>query len=122
MAYRVLIIEDYHDTAETTKVLLGLAGYEVQTAHSGRQGLEAARSFRPRVVLCDIAMPGMSGYEVARALRREPALDPLYLIAVTGYGRDEDQREALEAGFDLHLIKPVDIELLRRALAGISTS
>jgi CheY-like chemotaxis protein len=119
MAHRVLIIEDYHDTAETTKLLLNFAGYDVQTATSGPEGLSAARSFRPRVVLCDIAMPGMSGYEVARALRREPALGPVYLIAVTGYGRTEDREKALEAGFDLHLIKPVDLEELRRALESI---
>ncbi len=120
--YRILIIEDYPDTAETTKLLLALAGYEVQTARSGAEGLDAARAFRPRAVLCDIAMPGMNGYEVARALRQESALCPLYLIAVTGYGREEDQRAAIAAGFDLHLTKPVDVEMLRRVLEEISAS
>jgi CheY-like chemotaxis protein len=120
MPCRVLIIEDSHDTAETTRLLLKLSGHEAQTASSGREGLAAARQFRPRVVLCDIAMPRMSGYEVARALRQEPSLGPLYLIAVTGYGRAEDQQQALEAGFDLHLTKPVDIDVLRRVLESIA--
>ncbi len=122
MAHRVLIIEDSQDTAETTRLLLKLSGYEVQTAPSGPAGLSAARTFRPQAILCDIAMPGMSGYDVARALRQEPSLQAVYLIAVTGFGRHEDQQKALDAGFDLHLTKPVDIDVLRRVLESISAA
>jgi CheY-like chemotaxis protein len=120
MSYRILIIEDYPDTAETTAALLTWAGYEVRTVATGAAGLEAARDFQPRVILCDIGLPRMSGYDVARALRQEPLLARVYLIAVTGYGRTEDQHAALAAGFHLHLTKPVDFEELRRVLKGVS--
>ena len=122
MSRRILIIEDSQDTAETTKLLLKLSGHDVQTAATGVEGLAAAREFCPHVVLCDIAMPGMSGYDVARALRQEPSLGTIYLIAVTGYGRVEDQQQALAAGFDLHLTKPVDIDVLRRVLESITAA
>ena len=114
---RILIIEDSQDTAETTRLLLKLSGHDAQTAATGMEGLAVARSFRPHVVLCDIAMPGMSGYDVARALRQEPSLGTIYLIAVTGYGRDEDRRRAAAAGFDLHLVKPVDYDSVLRLLS-----
>jgi CheY-like chemotaxis protein len=119
MSRRILIIEDSLDTAESTRLLLKLSGHDVQTAATGMEGLVTARAFRPHVVLCDIAMPGMSGYDVARALRQEPSLGAIYLIAVTGYGRAEDQQRALAAGFDLHLTKPVDVDVLGRVLESI---
>jgi len=117
-ACRVLVIEDNRDAAESVRMLLALAGHEVQTAHTGQAGLETAHRFRPQVVLCDIGLPGgMNGYQVCRALREDPALASTYVIALTGYGRDEDQRQSHEAGFDLHLTKPVDYDVLRRAMA-----
>jgi CheY-like chemotaxis protein/nitrogen-specific signal transduction histidine kinase len=116
--YRVLVIEDNMDTAESTRMLLSLAGHEVQTAYTGAAGLEAARKFHPQVILCDIGLPGgLNGYDVVRALRQDPTLATGYVIALTGYGRDEDLRQAQEAGFDLHFTKPVDYEHLCRALA-----
>jgi CheY-like chemotaxis protein len=116
--YRVLVIEDNMDTAESTRMLLSLAGHEVQTAYTGAAGLEAARKFLPQVILCDIGLPGgLNGYDVVRALRKDPTLATGYVIALTGYGRDEDLRQAQEAGFDLHFTKPVDYEHLCRALA-----
>jgi signal transduction histidine kinase len=117
-SYRVLVIEDNRDAAESARMLLTLAGHEVATAYTGQEGMETARTFRPHVVICDIGLPGgMNGYDVAHALRADPQLSGAYIIALTGYGRDEDQRQAQEAGFDLHLTKPVDFDVLRRAMA-----
>jgi PAS domain S-box-containing protein len=116
----ILVIEDNPDAAESARLLLSLAGHDVAVAHDGAEGLQLARQLPPDVVLCDIGLPaGLSGYDVARALRADPRLASAFLIALTGYGRDEDQRHAREAGFDLHLTKPVDFDALRRALARI---
>jgi two-component system CheB/CheR fusion protein len=116
---RCLLIEDNVDAAESMALLLQLNGHEVVLAHSGQEGLEKARGFRPHVVLCDIGLPGaLDGYAVARALRGDPDLHSARLIALTGYGQEEDQRRAREAGFDLHLTKPADPEILQRLLAG----
>jgi signal transduction histidine kinase/DNA-binding response OmpR family regulator len=115
---RILVVEDNRDAAESTKLLLLHDGHEVRTAHNGADALEIVRTFRPRVILCDIGLPGgMSGYDVIRAMRDDPAMASIYAIALTGYGRDEDQRQALDSGFDLHLTKPVEFATLRRAIA-----
>lgn len=111
---QILVIEDNVDAAETLQDLLGLFGHAVEVAYSGPEGIETARRLLPDVVLCDIGLPGMDGYAVARQLRQEPSLSATRLIALTGYGRDSDRRLAEEAGFDLHLVKPVEpIELQR---------
>jgi two-component system CheB/CheR fusion protein len=114
---RILVIEDNLDGAESLRAVLELEGHAVQVAHDGTGGLETSRGFHPDVVFCDIGLPGMSGYEVARAIRADPALRGAYLIALTGYALTEDQRRAKEAGFDDHLSKPPTIEQLRRAIA-----
>ncbi len=107
---RVLVIEDNMDAAETMATMLELYGHEVAVAHTGPEGVERARSFGPTVVLCDIGLPGgMDGYAVARALRAEPALREARLVALTGYGQDDDKLRAREAGFDEHLTKPVNL-------------
>ncbi len=117
---RILVIEDHIDAATSMEILLTLDGHQVELAHAGPSGVEAAQRFRPQVVLCDIGLPGgMDGYAVARALRADPALAFAHLIAFTGYGREEDQQRALEAGFDLHLTKPVDPVKLRDVLASL---
>ena len=113
---RVLVIEDNVDAAETLHDLLELFGYQVAVAHSGLEGIETARTFRPQVVLCDIGLPGMDGYAVARHLRQEPAIAGARLIALTGYGRESDRQLAREAGFDLHLVKPVEPLELQKLL------
>jgi signal transduction histidine kinase/DNA-binding response OmpR family regulator len=118
--YRILVIEDNKDTAESARLLLSLDGYDVQTANNGSAGLEVAQRFHPQVVLCDIGLPGMDGYQVARTLRQDSNLSSAYIIALTGYGRDEDLRQAQEAGFDMHLTKPIDHNNLRRALTHLS--
>lgn len=115
--YRILVIEDNRDAAESTQMLLHLDGHEVQIACTGSTGLKTAHTFRPQVILCDIGLPGMDGYQVARCIRQDAALASAYIVALTGYGRDEDQRQAQAAGFDLHLTKPIDYDSLRRALA-----
>ncbi len=114
---RILLIEDNLDTAESTKLLLSLNGYDVQTAFTGAGGLKVAKDFRPQVILCDIGLPGMDGYQVVRAIRQDKELSSAYVIALTGYGRDEDQQQASAAGFDMHLTKPIDYNNLYRALA-----
>jgi PAS domain S-box-containing protein len=114
---RILVVEDNQDTAETLRDLLELHGYEVEIAYTGAEGLRMARALRPQVILCDIGLPGISGYEVAEELRRDPTTAASRLIAVTGYGGDEDRRLSEQAGFDLHLTKPVDPMELQEALA-----
>jgi CheY-like chemotaxis protein len=112
-----LIIEDNVDAAESMRVLLSLRGHQVALAYSGDEGLTAARTFRPEVVLCDIGLPGeMDGYAVAQAFRQDALLGSAYLIAATGYGQAEDQSRAREAGFDAHLTKPIDLPALEELL------
>jgi CheY-like chemotaxis protein len=113
---RVLIVEDNRDAAETLRDLLELSGCTVAVAYSGPEALEMARGFHPEVVLCDLGLPGMNGYEVAAALRQDPAAATARLIAVTGYGQEEDRRRSHDAGFDIHLTKPIDPDELQRLL------
>ncbi|OFX19353.1 MAG: hypothetical protein A2V77_19160 [Anaeromyxobacter sp. RBG_16_69_14] len=113
---RVLVIEDNLDAAVTLKEVLELSGHEVAVAHDGHEGVAKASSFKPDVVLCDIGLPGLDGYGVARRIRADPSISPT-LIALTGYARPEDQRESFKAGFDHHLAKPIQIPELERVLA-----
>jgi len=119
---RVLVVDDNADTAESLREALELGGHEVSVALDGAQALERARALRPEVVLCDIGLPGMSGYEVAGAIRAEEALRGTFLVALTGRAMPEDLRRAKEAGFDRHLVKPPALdrieELLRAAPGG----
>jgi PAS domain S-box-containing protein len=114
---RVLLVEDNRDTAVSLKMLLEMFGHEVATAYSGRAGVEAARGFHPDTVLCDLGLPEMDGYEVARALRADPATAGVRLIAVSGYGQEEDRQRSREAGFDDHLVKPADPDVIALLLA-----
>jgi CheY-like chemotaxis protein len=109
---RVLVIEDNRDSAESLRRLLYHSGYEVAVAFTGQAGLRVAKMMRPEVILCDIGLPDSNGFIVAQALREEPETMAARLIAVTAYGQDEDRRRAVEAGFDLHLVKPVDPQML----------
>ena len=113
---RILIVDDSRDGGESMAMLLRVLGAEVALAHSGRHALECVESFKPDVVLLDIGMPGMDGYEVARRIRANPANRDLSLIALTGWGQDEDRRRSVAAGFNHHLVKPADIEQLRQLL------
>ncbi len=114
---RILIIEDNIDSANSMAVLLGLGGHRVMVAHTGEQGIEVAHEMAPHVVFCDIGLPGSKdGYAVARALRADPRLRETWLVALTGYGQEEDQRRSIRAGFDLHLTKPVSPQRLGEIL------
>jgi CheY-like chemotaxis protein len=113
---RVLVVDDVADTADMLAMLVEMEGHDVQVARSGPAALELAAACRPDVVLLDLGMPGMDGYEVARRLREQQGGDKLALIAVTGYGQHEDRERTRAAGFRHHLLKPVDVEELRRLL------
>jgi CheY-like chemotaxis protein len=122
-AVRVLVVEDNRDSADSLKLLLGLLGHPVEVAYAGPAGVEAARRFRPQLVLCDIGLPGdMDGYAVARALRQESATAGAYLVALTGFGQEEHIQRAHEAGFDRHMTKPVELNDLNKLLAGLAKS
>ncbi|HEY1066933.1 MAG TPA: response regulator, partial [Pirellulales bacterium] len=116
---RVLIVDDNADAAASLAMLLTFCGDDVRTASGGAKALELAREFRPRIVLLDIGLPGMDGYDLARRLREQPGGDGLLLIAITGYGQEEDRRRSVAAGFDHHLIKPVDLNALQEVLRSI---
>jgi CheY-like chemotaxis protein len=113
---RILLAEDNRDTAHSLRLLLELYGHEVAVAYSGPDGVTAAERWRPDVVLCDIGLPGLDGYGVARRLRGNPATATARLIALTAYGGDEYRRRSREAGFEHHLVKPVDPDALFRVL------
>ena len=98
--------------------LLQYSGHEVQTAYDGPSAIEAARAHRPDVILLDIGLPGMSGHEVAARLRRDAALEGSIIVAISGYGQEADRRRSEAAGFDSHLVKPVDFDALCALLAG----
>jgi len=118
---RILIVEDGADARESLRLLLELAGHDVATSSDGPWGLDALRAFKPDVALIDLGLPGMDGYAVARHARRDPETRHVHLVALTGYGRAEDQRQALEAGFDLHLTKPIDPRTLSALLGQLGS-
>jgi two-component system CheB/CheR fusion protein len=116
LSQRILLIEDNLMGSRTMRMLLTQIGHQCQVAHTGQEGIEAARRFQPQVVLCDIGLPDISGFAVARALRQDPATAKACLIALSGYGEAEYQRQASRAGFNMYLIKPVDIDDLSKLL------
>lgn len=116
---RVLIVDDNVDATTSIAMLLSALGNQVETAYRGEDALEAIATFRPDVALLDIGLPQMDGYELARRLRALPAGRELRIVALTGYGQPDDRRRALDAGFDDHLVKPVDVRVLERTLAGL---
>ena len=114
---RILVVEDNRDSAETLQRLLEVCGYSVTVAYTGKEGLEAAAKTPPDVVLCDLHLPDSDGYAVAEALRGNPKTARARLIAVTGYGDAQDRKRSREAGFQLHLVKPVKPESLLQQIA-----
>jgi PAS domain S-box-containing protein len=117
---RVLVVDDSEDTTELLGALLEMAGHSIQLAHSGPAALEAAAVFRPDAVILDIGLPGLDGYQVAGRLREGPLGKDVVLIAATGYGQEDDLRRSREAGFDRHLVKPIDPADLQRLLAELA--
>jgi CheY-like chemotaxis protein len=118
---RVLVVDDNIDAAESIASLLSLSGHEVQTAHDGQAALRIALSFRPEFIFLDLGMPGLDGFAVAQRLRAEPGFDKVRIIAVTGYGTEQDRRRCLEGGFDQHYLKPVDPKFLESLLGNAWT-
>jgi CheY-like chemotaxis protein len=117
---RVLVVDDNADTAESLELLLRNAGHDVRTAHDGPTALEAALVYRPNLVLLDIGLPGLDGYEVAKRLRQQPVLLNITLVALTGYAQESDRQRAQQAGFDHHLTKPARLEQMQKILASVS--
>ena len=115
---RVLVVDDNYDSAEMLSMLLTLSGHDVQLAHDGLDAVEAAASFQPHVVLLDIGLPRLNGYDAARRIRSQSGLQPV-LVALTGWGQAEDRRKAADAGFDAHLLKPVDHDELTNLIAAV---
>ena len=119
---RILVVDDNADSADSLALLLRAEGHDVQVAYDGAGALKISSSFNPQVTLQDIAMPGMNGLEVARKLRETTATRDSILVALTGYGNSEDEEESYAAGFDHHLVKPVNFEALYQLLRSISRS
>jgi CheY-like chemotaxis protein len=116
-ARKILVVDDNVDAAMSLAQLLELDGHESQAVYGALEALAFVPQFRPDIVLLDIGLPEMNGYEVAQRLRQMPGLAPIKLIALTGYGRSDDKARAYAAGFDAHLAKPVDLTALERMLA-----
>ena len=116
---RILVVDDNQDAAASLALLLTIMGNETQTAHDGLEALEVAQAFRPDVVLLDIGMPKLNGYEVCRRIRQQAWGTGMAVFALTGWGQKEDQRRSLAAGFDAHLVKPVLPAALEKLLAGV---
>ena len=118
---RILVVDDNRDAGDSLGMILGEMGTDVRVARNGAEALDVFASYQPSVVLLDIGMPGMNGYEVARTIRARFPTRPAALVALTGWGQDDDRRRAREAGFDHHLVKPAEIDALQRLLAALET-
>jgi CheY-like chemotaxis protein len=116
---RIVVVEDHADARAALEMVLHLEGHRVRAVADGREAVDVILAEQPEVALIDIGLPGIDGHEVARRLRAAPEGRDLVLIALTGYGRPDDVRRAREAGFDAHLVKPVDVDELGRLLAGL---
>jgi CheY-like chemotaxis protein len=114
-ATRILVVDDSIDSAETLGELLKIWGHDVRLAHDGPSALEAAREYKPEVVLLDIGLPGMDGFAVATELRKE-GLGGRMLVALTGYGEQQDRERTQKVGFDHHLVKPIDPDTLQKLI------
>ena len=115
----VMIVEDNEDAAESMALLVQSWGHEVLVAKDGRNALELLRDKRPEIVLIDIGLPSMNGYEVARRIRAMPEMAEVFLVALTGYGREQDRNAALQAGFNIHLVKPLEPDRLQTLLSSL---
>jgi len=116
-ARRILVVDDKRDSATSLAILLNLTGHKTHIAHDGLEAVEAAATFRPEVILLDIGLPKLNGYEACRQIRQQPWGKDIVIVALTGWGQDEDRRKSQEAGFDGHLIKPVEHAVLTKLLA-----
>lgn len=114
---RILVVDDNKDSADSLAMLLRLKGNEIRTAHDGLEAVTVAETFHPALVLLDIGLPKLNGYDVARRIRQQPWGRDVMLVALTGWGQDEDRRRSKEAGFNFHIVKPVELSALESLLA-----
>ncbi len=118
---RVLVVDDHHDTRESFRILVTYWGHDVLTAACGAEALTVGGTYRPHVLLMDFGMPGLNGYETARRLREQPALAGMLLVRVSGFADERNEQDALAAGFDPYLVKPVELDGLEQLLARAAT-
>lgn len=119
---RVLVVDDNLDSAESLSMMIQLLGHEVSAAHDGHEAVEEAKRFKPEVAFLDLGMPRMNGYDAARLIRQQPECADIVLVALTGWGQEEDKRRSQEAGFDVHMVKPIDFDALQKLLSQYSTA
>jgi len=117
---RVLVVDDNVDTVLSFSMLLKASGHEVLTAHDGTTAVKIANEMLPDAILLDIGLPGLNGYEVAKRIRLNPELNDVVLVALTGYGQDEDRQTSMQAGFNFHLVKPASFQQVKKILATIT--
>jgi len=115
--FRILVVDDNHDSALSMAMMLQIMGHDTRTAHDGESAVSTAETFLPEVVLLDIGLPKLNGYEVAQRIREKTWGESMYLIAVTGWGQDEDRQRSSEVGLNLHMVKPVEPAALEKLLA-----
>jgi CheY-like chemotaxis protein len=115
--FRILVVDDNHDSALSLAMMLSIMGHETRTAHDGESAVSTAESFLPEVVLLDIGLPKLNGYEVAQRIRENDWGQSMFLIAVTGWGQEEDRQRSSEVGLNVHMVKPVEPAALERLLA-----
>lgn len=113
---RVLVVDDNRDSADTLAMMLRILGHDSHTAYDGQEAVDRAASLSPDAVLLDIGMPRLNGYEAAALIRKQPGGDQMLLLALTGWGQDEDREKTRAAGFDSHLVKPINHEELNKLL------
>lgn len=118
---RILVVDDNEDSARSLSILLKMTGHVTHTVHDGRAAIEAAATIRPDVVLLDIGLPNLNGYDVARKIREQPWGKDMVLVALTGWGQDQDRQKSRDAGFNGHLVKPLDYAALEKLLAGAAS-
>jgi CheY-like chemotaxis protein len=115
--FRILVVDDNHDSALSLAMMLSIMGHETRTAHDGESAVATAESFLPEVILLDIGLPKLNGYEVAQRIRESAWGQSMFLIAVTGWGQEEDRQRSSEVGLNVHMVKPVEPAALERLLA-----
>lgn len=117
--FRILVVDDNHDSAMSLAMMLSIMGHDTRTAHDGESAVETAAAFLPEVVLLDIGLPKLNGYEVAQRIRENTWGQSMFLIAVTGWGQEEDRQRSSEVGLNVHMVKPVEPAALERLLADL---
>lgn len=119
--FKILVVDDNHDSALSMAMMLSIMGHDTRTAHDGESAVDTAESFLPDVVLLDIGLPKLNGYEVAQRIREKAWGKSMYLIAVTGWGQEEDRQRSSEVGLNQHMVKPVEPAALEKLLAELRT-